>query len=286
MKRLLLALLATGCATSLSSFQPAHVLPPGGVSLEIGLDGSIPTGAVTRTIDTAKALASADMLSEEDKRTVFAAGFNLALSPPSVVEHVGVTYAPGANWEVGLRYAASAWRIGVRRQLLRQHRPDDAATDAGPDPIPTAGWDVTIGLGIQRSGFSLPIGDILPIVRLDEFARWNIDIPLVAGRQGDFYRIWGGPRLVYSHYGASLALSAPGAGGAVASEDLARVSGQGAIFGLQGGAAIGYKVLFLAFELTVVRFLGTARLDAFGAGRDIDTGTWILYPGVALLGQW
>ncbi len=86
---LLCASSATGCATSLSSFQPAHVLPPGGVSLEAVWMASIPTGAVTRTIDTAKALASADMLSEEDKRTVFAAGFNLALSPPSVVDHVG-----------------------------------------------------------------------------------------------------------------------------------------------------------------------------------------------------
>src|SRR5687768_7081978 len=94
----LLALLATGCATSLSSFQPAHVLPAGRVSAEAGLDASIPTGAVTRTIAAAKALARSDMLSEEEKRTVFAAGFNLALSPPAVVEHVGLTYAPGQNW--------------------------------------------------------------------------------------------------------------------------------------------------------------------------------------------
>jgi hypothetical protein len=266
-------LLACGCATSLSSFQPAHVLPAGHVSLAAGLDGSIPTGAVTRTIDTARALANANMLSEQDKRTIFAGGFNLALSPPSVVEHIGLTYSPADRWEVGLRYASHAWRIGGRRQLLQQ------ALDG-------TGWDVTVGLGLQRFSFSLPIDEVIPIVRLEEFTRWNLDIPLVAGRRGDFYRIWGGPRLVFSDYGAELVLRAPGSAGSVANEDIASVEGRGTYLGLQGGAALGYRVLFLAFELTVVRFLGAARLSAFGSNADIETGTWVVYPGVAILGEW
>jgi hypothetical protein len=262
-----------GCATSLSSFQPAHVLPAGGVSVEVGLDASVPTGALTRTIDAAKALASSDMLSEADKRTIFAAGFNLALSPPSFVEHLGLTYAPSEGWEIGLRYAAHAWRVGARRQLLSQ------AQDG-------SGWDLTIGIGIQRFSFALPIDDVIPIVRLEDFTRYNFDLPLVAGRRGDFYRVWGGPRLVWSRYGAELALRAPGSAGAVANEDVASVEGQGAYIGLQGGAALGYKVIFIAFELTVVRFLGSARLQAFGTPTDVDTGTWVIYPGIALQGEW
>ena len=145
---------SAGCATSLSSFQPAHVVPDGHVGAEVGLDVSIPTGAVTRTIDTAKALASSEgMLSDKDKRTVFAAGFNLALSPPSLVQHVGLTYAPGQRWELGLRYAARAWRLGARRQLSARRQ---------------SGWDLTIGLGLQRFGFALPIDEVIPIVDLEE----------------------------------------------------------------------------------------------------------------------
>jgi hypothetical protein len=45
-------------------------------------------------------------------------------------------------------------------------------------------------------------------------------------------------------------------------------------------------MVFLAFELTVVRFLGSARMHAFGSGTDIDTGTWLIYPGIALLSEW
>ena len=108
----------------------------------------------------------------------------------------------------------------------------------------------------------------------------------MAGRRGDFYLSWGGPRLVLTRYGAELVLSAPGEAGAVASEDVASVQGQGAYIGLQGGAALGYKVVFLAFEMTVVRFLGSARMQAFGTATDVDTGTWIFYPGLALLGLW
>jgi hypothetical protein len=265
--------LAAGCATSLSSFQPAHVLPKGHVGFEAGFDASLPTGAITRTIDTAKALSRANMLSEDDKRTIFAAGFNLALSPPSVVEHVGLTYAPAQSWEVGLRYAGHAWRIGARRQLLVQ------AEDG-------SGWDLTIGLGLQRFSFALPIDEIIPIVELNDFERWNIDVPLVIGRRGDFYRLWGGPRLVFSRYDAELALQPPGSAGTVASQDLASVAGQGTYIGLQGGAAFGYKRLFLGAELTVVRFLGSARMQAFGTGADIDTNTWVIYPGLAIMAEW
>ena len=264
-------LLATGCATSLSSFQPAHVLPKGHVGFEAGFDATASTGTVTGTIDTAKALSRANMLTDEDKRIVFAAGFNLALSPPSVVEHVGLTYAPAQDWEVGLRYAGHAWRIGVRRQLLTQDE---------------SGWDLTVGLGLQRFAFALPLDEVIPIVDLNAFERWNVDVPMVIGRRGDFYRIWGGPRLVFSRYDAELVLTAPGSAGAVASQDIASVDGRGAYIGLQGGAAFGYKRLFVGAELTIVRHLGSARLQALGAGSDVDTSAWVFYPGLAVMAEW
>ena len=267
-------LLAAGCATSLSSFQPAHVLPAGHVSLAAGFDGSIPTGAVTRTIDTAKALSHANMLSEQDKRTIFAAGFNLALSPPSVVEHIGLTYSPAD---------ALGGRPALRLPRLADRGPAPApATRHSTARAGTSRWGSVCSASASRCRSTRSSRSS----RLEDFTRWNIDIPLVAGRRGDFYRIWGGPRLVFSDYGAELVLRAPGSAGSVANEDIASVEGQGTYLGVQGGAALGYRVLFLAFELTVVRFLGSARLSAFGSGADIETGTWVVYPGVAILGEW
>jgi hypothetical protein len=262
-----------GCAPSLSSFQPAHVAPKGTVSAELGSDLSLPTGALANTYDAAKTLASAGksrMLTEEEKVQLFVAGTNLALSPPALVNHLAVNYVPAERWEVGARYSSSAFRLGGRRQLLLQAQ---------------SGYDLTVGLGVQRWSYGFPIGDIIDIVRLEAFTRWSLDLPLVAGFHTDFYRVWGGPRLAWSTYSSELVIRAPGQAGAVASEDLARVEGSALFVGAQAGAAIGYKMLFVAAELTVVRMIGNARLDVFGRRVEADTGTFILYPGLALLGE-
>ena len=59
-RALLVFLLASGCATSLSGFQPAHVAPKGHVTAEAGFDVSVPTGTITKAIDAGKTLANYD----------------------------------------------------------------------------------------------------------------------------------------------------------------------------------------------------------------------------------
>ena len=270
----LLILATQGCAPSLSSFQPAHVAPRGQVSAEFGTDISVPTGTLAETYDLAKTLASAGRsrtLTEEEKVQLFVAGTRLALSPPALVNHLAVNYAPADRWEIGVRYSSSALRLGARRQLLVQEQ---------------SGFDLTVGLGVQRWSFGFPIGDLLQdVIRLEDFTRWSVDVPMVAGYRSDFYWLWAGPRLALSSYSTGLVIRAPGQAGGVASEDVARVDGRALFVGAQAGAAIGYKVLFVAFELTVVRMVGNARLDVFGRRVEADTGTFLFYPGLALLGQ-
>lgn len=269
----LLLMLGAGCAPTLSSFQPAHVAPKGHVTAELGSDISVPTGALTSTYDAAKTLASAGKsrtLTEDEKVQLFIAGTNLALSPPAMVNHFAVNYVPAERWEVGLRYASKAFRLGGRRQLLVQE--DD-------------GYDLTVGLGVQRWSYGFPIGDILDIVDIDDFTRWSLDVPVVVGWRTDVYRLWAGPRLAVSSHSAKVVIRAPGNAGTLASEDVAAMEGSALFVGAQAGAAIGYKMLFLAFELTAVRMIGNARLDVFGRRVEADTGTFIVYPGLALLGE-
>ena len=266
------ALLAS-CAPTLSSFQPAHVAPAGHVSAELGTDFAVPTGTVTRAYDAAKTLVSASRsrsLTEDEKIQLFAAGTNLALSPPGPVNHIGITYSPAQHWEVGGRYSSQALRLGGRRQLLVQEE---------------SGWDLTVGLGVQRWSYGFPIGNVLDIVDLEDFTRWSFDLPLVAGVRRDFYWLWAGPRLAMSSYSTELTIRAPGQAGAAASEDVARASGTATYLGAQAGVALGYKMLFVAFELTAVRMLGTAELDVFGRQVEADTGTFILYPGIAVMAE-
>src|SRR5688500_13080738 len=158
--------LSAGCAPTLSRFQPAHVAPAGHISAELGTDFAVPTGTVVRAYDAAKTLVSASRsrsLTEEEKIQLFAAGTNLALSPPGPVNHIGVTYSPAERWEVGGRYSSQALRLGGRRQLLVQE---------------SSGYDLTVGVGVSRWSYGFPIGNVLDIVELEDFTRWSLDVPL------------------------------------------------------------------------------------------------------------
>jgi hypothetical protein len=264
---------ATGCATALSSFQPAHVGPKGQVRVEMGADVPIPTATIASSLGAAKTLALAARsreLSETEKVELFEAGLNLALNAPSLVQHVGVTYNPADRWEVGLRYAGSAWRLGGRRQLFTQDQ---------------HGTDVSIGLGVSRATYEFPISNVLDVLRLDDFERWNIDVPITAGWQGPAHRIWVGPRLAYVHHSAAMVIHVPGDPTGVAEDDVASTEGDGYFVGALAGAGVGYRWLFVAAELSIVRLFGDAELNVFGRTTTADTSSWIITPGFALMGE-
>jgi hypothetical protein len=249
------------------------VAPAGHVGAEAGLDVSIPTGTIVDTLNAGKTLARAARtrtLSQDEQVQLFGAGTNLALNPPFLVEHVAISYTPFQHWELALRYASGGWRLGVRRQLLTQ------AQD---------GIDLTIGIGGQRFAYSFPVDNVLDVLKLDDYVRWNVDVPITLGKHGDFYRLWCGPRLVFSHFSTQMVLDLPPVNGPSQERQLASVNGSGIYLGAQGGAALGYKHLFVGFELTVVRMLGGATLRAFDRQIDVDMGTWVVYPGLALMGE-
>jgi hypothetical protein len=270
---LLALLLAAGCAPTLSGFQPAHVAPQGHVTAELGGDVSAPTGTIIRTIDAAETLARAarsHSLSDSERRQVVEAGANLAIDPPAVVMHVGLTYVPLTSWEVGLRYSYGSWRVGLRRQLLTQER---------------HGLDLTAGLGVSRFSYEFPVHDLIDVLRLDDFTRWSLDIPLLVGKHATWYRWWAGPRLLFSRYDSALTLSLPATGSTGVEVVAASVTGNATFVGGQGGVALGYAHLFLGFELTIVRLISHAHLELAGQRQDADLGGLIVYPGVALMGE-
>lgn len=267
---LLVATIA-GCATSLSGFQPAHVAPKGHFQGEAGVDVSVPTGTIPTLIDTAKALVSTArqrQLTPEERERLLTAGVNLALDPPAAVTHAAVAYVPLTGWEVALRYASGGWRLGSRYQLLEQD---------------LHGVDLTAGVGLGRFSYSFPVGDIIGILQLDDFVRWSADVPVLVGKRGSFYRVWGGPRVLLARYSAALRLDLPAVAGAAAETVLASTEGDAGFFGILAGAAVGWRHVFLAVELSVVRLFSTAHLTIPGGRRDVDLGGWIIYPGVALM---
>ncbi|MBN2576551.1 MAG: hypothetical protein JXP73_18450 [Deltaproteobacteria bacterium] len=248
--------------------------PKGHFAAALGMEGSIPTGSLLSAIDTGKSVgkkaASGQSLTSEEKWEVFDAGMKLLLNPPSFFSyHVRLAYVPIERLEVSLRYAGPALRLATRYQLL------DRAT---------APFDMSAGLGISCFTYEIPFADYIPVLKLDDFTRWQLDVPLLIGVQNRWFRAWTGPRFVATFFDTNMHLDL------VAEEPvLASMSGKAYYVGGQGGLGFGYRFVFVAFELTITRILGSARFDApaitDAPARTLDLSGFVIYPSLGLMGE-
>jgi hypothetical protein len=264
--------LAGGCAPSLSTFQPAHVAPKGHLSASAGLEGNVPVGAFETLINDGKSLAQqgANMqpLTDDQKWQIFDAGVNFILLTPSVTPHFAATYVPLDKFEVGVRYAGSAWRGGVRYQLV----------DRGRGP-----FDLTVGLGVSRFSYEFPLSDQIPGLSLSDFSRWQIDVPILVGTSRDWFHVWAGPKVLFTTFSTELKLTLP-----AETPTLASFDGTATFLCGQGGVALGYRWLFFAFELTLAEALGTAHLTAVGLApptHDTKISSFTVYPSLGVLAE-
>jgi hypothetical protein len=264
-------LLTASCAPSLSTFQPAHVPPKGHVQVGAGLEIGIPVGAITDAIEQGKQLAdraqAGQALTDDERWQIFDAGVNLVLNAPAVGPHLGLALTIINRLELSLRYAGTAWRLGGRYQLL--------------DRL-TAPFDMVAGVGISRSSYKFPLADSIPVLKLDDFQRWQIDVPLLIGTSRDWVRVWMGPRFVVTSFDTRLTLVLP------SETQVASFEGTAYYLGGQGGVAIGYRKVFVAFELTIAEALGTAHLTSVGLQpptHDSKVTGLVIYPSFGLLGE-
>lgn len=260
------------CAPPLSTFQTARIPPKGTWAVAAGLEGSIPAGTLGDLVDSGENLgvraSHGESLSSNETWQVFGAGLQLLLGPPSIGYHFMAAYVPVDRVEVSLRYAGSALRLAGRYQLL----------DRG-----TAPFDMNIGLGIARFSYGIPMGSYIPVLKIDSFSRWQIDVPWLIGMQNRWFRVWTGPRFVATFFDAGLRFE-------TSSQNVgASVSGSAYFVGGQGGIGVGYRWLFVAFELTLAEMLGGAHASAPGIAdsprRDLELNGLVIYPSLGLMGE-
>jgi hypothetical protein len=261
-----------GCAPPLSTFQTARIAPKGTWAAAVGLEGSVPLGTLGDIVDSGENLgvraSHGETLSSNEKWQVFGAGMQLLLGPPSVGYHFMAAYVPVDRVEVSLRYAGSALRLAGRYQVLYRE---------------TAPFDMAIGLGIARFSYGVPMGSYIPVLKVDSFSRWQIDVPWLIGTQNRWFRAWTGPRFLATFFDAGLRFE-------TSSQTVgASMSGSAFFVGGQGGLGVGYRWLFVAFELTVAEMLGGAQTRAPGIAdsptRDLELNGLVIYPSFGLMGE-
>lgn len=241
---------------------------PGHSQVEAGVDLSFSTDSTRKIVRAAQALEEASLerdLSEAEQRAILLGAAELAVNPPAVIPHLGFAVSPFERWELGFRFATSAFRVGARRQLLVQEE---------------SRVDLTLGLGLGLGIFTPPIEDVIESVAVGDYLRVNVDVPIVIGQHGVWYRWWAGPRFLYSNVSQSMTLSLP---------DETKVTGTvGAhAFYLGGvaGAAFGYKRVFIGPELVLMQLVGGAEMQVFGSHTEVDLDSFVVYPAFAIMGE-
>lgn len=263
----------TSCAPALSTFQPAHVAKKGDFQLEAGVDVAVPTSGVVSVVNAAETLVKTSEqrdLTEGEKLELYEAGAVMAVNALSPVPHIGVAYTPLDRFEVSLRYSG-AIRLGVRYQLLEKAR---------------HGVDLSAGLGAARYTFAFPVGSVLGILELEDFERWQFDLPILVGTSGDWYRVWGGPKGMFTTYGTKLVLSIPSIPGVTTGVDreLASFEGNAFYIGGQAGVALGYKHVFLGVELSMAYLAASSEFAILDRPVEaVDLDSFIVAPGIALM---
>jgi hypothetical protein len=237
----------------------------------MGLEVGVPAGSLPTLISVGRGLARqgqrGDTLTDAQKWQVFDAGVNLLLEGATVGADLALTYTPLDRFEVGLRYAGGAWRVGSRYQLL--------------DHL-SAPFDLTVGVGLSRFAYELPLSDEIPGLSIDGFSRWQVDIPILVGTSRDWFRVWAGPKLLFTSFSTQLRLKLPN------DAVVARFDGDASFVGAQGGFALGYRRLFVAFELTLAEGFGSAHLTAPALSpptHDSTLSSFVVFPAISLLGE-
>lgn len=270
--RALTVLVATGCAPSLATLQPAHVAPRGHAQATLGMEIAIPTGTIARVVDAGESLANEARnrsLSDAEIAQLFDAGVNVASSPPSIGQHLAVAYSVSDQAEVGIRYAGGGWRLGGRYQLLRHEQEEHP-------------FDMVVGFGVARSTTAIPLGDVVPYLEARDFTRWTFDVPLLIGTSRSWFRAWTGPKFLYSRFDTAVAITLP-----MNATEMGSLQGHAYYVGAQGGFAIGYRHVFLGIELTMGQLSGSATLVTMLSvpTPPTDISGFVIYPAFALMGE-
>ncbi|HET9953301.1 MAG TPA: hypothetical protein VFQ61_02290 [Polyangiaceae bacterium] len=268
----LVACTLDACAPALSSFTPAHVAAPGHVQAEVGTDVSVPRNTLADLYDITRALDRAAQnrtLTQTEQRQLLRGATSQLLNPLSANSHLGLGVGVYRNLEAQGRLFTGGWRLGARLQFLSQ---------------PEHGLDASVGLGVGRYSYSFGIPNIADVLEIEDYGRWMVDVPVLVGKRGDWYRWWGGPKALLGTYRAGASLNLPAENKSYGF-DLRGTSGY---VGAQLGGALGYKHLFFAAELSVMYFTTRARFTTNGVALEpyearIDGLIW--YPGVGLLGE-
>lgn len=268
---LALAAALLGCGTNLSTLTPAETTPAGHVRVTAGAGVSIPAGGLSDLLDAGNTLsdraAAGEALTDAERDELLRASTVGLLAMPSLNPELQARVGLHERVDVGFRLGAGSLRLDGRVGLVV------------PSSARAGKLAVSVGLGLGYYAFALPVPSFAEgIVTADDYTRYELDVPLLFGWSTDVWRVWMGPKLVFTSYSVGLTLTAP------ATMATADASGTQTFLAGQIGGALGFRYGWVVLELTVAYGLGGADLTVTGQpAQRVSTNDVIIYPTLGVL---
>ncbi len=277
-----LALLSTGCATTLATRDTARPTPVKHVRIDYGYGYYIPTGPF---VDLGKAAVGVarnlkngtTAVTPEEAQSLYLGGVGLALMPPAAVNELAVRTGIAEDADIGFKWASTALRLDVKYRFL--HLGED---DTG------RAHHMSIGLGVSKYLFSNPVFSVLDYVNMSDFSRWDFDVPLLySWHVKEAFVLYTGAKYIFTRFSMDenlfkLAQIAGDLGLPDATDHISSTMHYGgALIGIMGG----YKYVFVNLELNAGYTYARPRLYSFvdRQTKERNIGGVTLYPSFGMV---
>jgi hypothetical protein len=180
------------------------------------------------------------------------------------------------NVDLGLRLTTTSVRLDGKWRLAHGGNESPGLREHERTSL-----DLAVGLGLSRHLFKSPVLDALEVVEMDDFSRYDVEVPLYLSFDvGDIFKAYAVPKYVFSRTRMDEKLVDFSQDGKdVTGFDVvlpARVNSHFA--GATLGVAVGYKYVHLYAELTA----GYTHCRPTFFGQERDLGGVTLYPAIGL----
>jgi hypothetical protein len=260
----------SACAPSLATMQPARTVPAGHLQITSSADVTVTSGPIRDAIDDLGNVEGGRMSRADLELAADAASVAL-IQPPSIGYQVSVAYGLTREVEIGVRTSMSAVRGWTRYQFLRT----------------SPGIYGAVGVGVAGYLYAFPIHQFHDGVRITEYGRWDVDVPLSFGFSSRAFHVWAGPKLMLSDVSGSVEVCVDQETGRCSSEADVSLDALARYVAGQVGIAFGWTQFFVAAELTVARVETDATVSVTHAGvaeeQDVEADGIAISPAVGFI---
>lgn len=245
---LLMGVFLIGCASSLSTVQPARLTPKGHAQLLGTANLTLPVASPGDALNAAQELNLRGRLTPDRVAQIANTSAELLLAPPAIDGQIAFSYGISKRFELNARVSGLGIGVGARFQFMRRK----------------PGIYGALGIAFDFSFASVGIDKFSDRIDVTSNRRQSVSFPLVVGYSRKHIHLWLGPKLVLARYAAQIEVCIDGT--ACREKGTIDVGAQAGFIAGQLGIALGGGRFWVAAELSIAHMFARGDVDLSAAG--------------------